>query len=260
MPFVTIDNTRLYYRLEGRNERPVLVLSHSIGADHGMWAPQMLDLLPHFRILRYDIRGHGASDAPKGDYSIEHLGRDVLDLADALQITQFAFCGLSLGGMIGQWLAAHAPNRLTALIAANTSPKLGPPERWEARRQAVFDGGMAVIAGMVMQRWFSPDTLARGDATAASLLSVLLGTDPIGYAGCCAAIRDMDHVKLLPEIRIPVLVIIGDRDGSTPWSGHGEILAREIPGARTVHLPAAHLSNIEQPGLFTQELLDFLQP
>jgi 3-oxoadipate enol-lactonase / 4-carboxymuconolactone decarboxylase len=260
VPFSTINNRRLFYRLEGGEGRPVVILSHSIGADHAMWAPQVPDLLSHFRVLRYDIRGHGASDAPKGDYSIEELGREVLGLVDALKIPEFAFCGLSLGGAIGQWLAIHAADRVSRLVLASTSPQFGPRANWDARRQAVLDGGMAAIVDLAMQRFFSSETLARGDVYAQAVRSVILGTDPAGYAGCCAALRDMDHTQLLQQIRVPTLVIVGDRDVSTPWSGHGEILAREIPKAQALHLPAAHLSNIERPRSFAVALLNFLRP
>ena len=260
MPFVNVDNTRLFYRLEGKADRPVLVLSHSIGTDHGMWAPQVEDLLPHFQVLRYDTRGHGASDASKGEYSVERLGRDVLGLADALKIPKFAFCGLSLGGATGQWLAFNTPGRVTGLVLANTSPQFGPRTNWETRMRTVSEKGMAGIVDMAMQRFFSAETLARGDGYANAVKSVLLGTDPAGYTGCCAALRDVDHTRLLKEIRIPTLVIVGDRDVSTPWEGHGEILAREVPGARALHLAAAHLSNIERPRSFTAALLDFLLP
>lgn len=260
MPFVTINNTRLFYRLEGQVGRPVLVLSHSIGADHGMWAPQAADLLPHFHVLRYDTRGHGASDAPKAEYSIELLGRDVLSLADALGIKQFAFCGLSLGGAIGQWLGIHSADRLTGLILANTSPQFGPRSNWETRIKMVSEGGMKSIVDMAMQRFFSPQTLAQSEVCASNVRSVLSGTDPAGYMGCCAALRDVDNRELLRQIRVPTLVIAGERDISTPWDGHGEILAREIPGARAVRLPAAHLSNLERPRSFTMALLEFLHP
>jgi 3-oxoadipate enol-lactonase/4-carboxymuconolactone decarboxylase len=260
VPFVTLDNRRLFYRLEGSEGRPVLFLSHSIGADHAMWDPQVPDLLPYFQVLRYDIRGHGASDASKVDYSIEELGRDVLGLADALQISEFAFCGLSLGGAIGQWLAIHAADRVRRLVVANSSPQFGPAANWDARRQAVLDGGMAAVVDLVMQRFFSPQTLARGDVYAQALRSVILGTSPSGYAGCCAALRDLDTTQTLRQIRVPTLVIVGDQDVATPWAGHGEILAREIPNAKAVHLPAAHLSNLERPRSFTAALFNFLQP
>jgi 3-oxoadipate enol-lactonase/4-carboxymuconolactone decarboxylase len=259
LPFATVNNTRMSYRLEGAEGRPVLIFSHSLGADHGMWAPQASDLMSHFQVLRYDTRGHGASDAPPGDYSMEQLGRDVLGLTDALGISRFAFCGLSMGGGIGQWLAAHAPQRVAALVLANTSPQF-VAANLEARRQAVLKDGMAAVADSAMQRFFLPETLARGDAHACSVRSVLLGADPIGYAGCCAAIRDANFTGLLRQIQAPTLIISGSKDVSTPWEGHGEILAREIPGARVIHLPTAHLSNLERPRSFTTALLDFLLP
>ena len=259
MPFATIQNTRTFYRFEGNARRPVLILSHSIGTDHAMWHPQVADLLPYFQLLRYDTRGHGASDAPQGEYSIERLGQDVLDLADHLAIKQFAFCGLSLGGAIGQWVAAHKPQRVTHLVLANTSPQFGPRANWETRIATVLKGGMAAFVDTAMQRFFSPDTLAKRNPYAASIRAVFLGTDPVGYAGCCAALRDVDHSTLLQKIAAPTLVIVGDSDVSTPWSGHGEILAQEIAGAKTLHLPAAHLSNIERPRSFTTALLEFLR-
>jgi len=259
LPFVSIDNTRMFYRLEGSDKRPVLVLSHSLGCDHGQWDMQTRDLLPHFRILRYDTRGHGASDVTPGDYSIELLGRDAIAIADALGIDKFAFCGLSMGGMIGQWLAASAPERLTHLVLANTSPRLDSAAM-ETRRRAVLESGMAAVVDAVMGRFFMPETLVRQDADVASARQTLLNTDPRGYAGCCAAIRDMDQTGLAAQIRVPTLIIVGDRDVSTPWSGHGEVLARAISNARVVNLPTAHLSNLERPRSFSSALTDFLIP
>lgn len=259
MPFVEVNKTRLFYRLEGNDGLPVLVLSHSIGTDHGMWQPQVQDLLSHFQVLRYDTRGHGASDAPKGDYSVEQLGRDALALTEALKISKFAFCGLSMGGAIGQWLAVHVPDRLTGLILANTSPRIGTPTLWDTRIQAVQQGGMAGIVDIAMQRFFSPEFLAEANPYVASVRSVLLGTDSAGYLGCCVALRDFDFTQILRKIKTPTLVIVGEEDVSTPWAGNGEILAREIPGARALHLPAAHLSNLERPKSFTAALFASLQ-
>ncbi|HXM12549.1 MAG TPA: 3-oxoadipate enol-lactonase [Terriglobales bacterium] len=258
MPFATIHNARIFYRLQGNPGRPVLILSHSIGTDHAMWDPQVPDLLPHFQILRYDTRGHGASDSPPGEYLVEQLGQDILGLADALGISQFAFCGLSLGGAVGQWVAAQASQRVTHLALANTSPQFGARANWETRIATVQKNGMAAIVDTAMQRFFSPDTLAKENPHVGSIRSVFLGTDPVGYTGCCAALRDVDHNDLLQKIKSPTLVIVGDRDVSTPWSGHAEILAREIAGAKTLHLAAAHLSNIERPRSFTTALLEFL--
>lgn len=238
----------------------MLVLSHSIGTDHAMWTPQALDLLAHFQVLRYDTRGHGASEATKGEYSIELLGRDVLALADSLGIRQFAFCGLSMGGAIGQWLGVNAADRLTRLILANTAPKFGERSNWETRIKMVSEGGMAAIVDMAMQRFFSPQTLVSSNVHASMVKLALLGTDPSGYAGCCAALRDFDSRETLRNIRVPTLVISGDRDVSTPWAGNGEVLAQQIPNARSLHLPAAHLSNLERPRSFLATLLEFLRP
>jgi len=259
MPFLTLDDVRLFYRLEGNDDRPVLVFSNSLGTDPSMWNLQAADLLPCFRILRYDTRGHGASDVPAGDYTMERLARDVLALTDALAIDHFAFCGLSLGGMTGQWLAAHVPSRLSHLVLANTSARIDA-ELMEIRRRTVLTDGMAAIAGTAMERFFSPETLAGHDPQIASARRVLLGTDPVGYAGCCAAIRDMDQTGLLASIRVPTLLIVGERDVPTPWEGHGEVIAREIPNVRVVRLAAAHLSNIEDSRSFTAALLEFLLP
>src|SRR5579862_6924541 len=260
LPFATIRNARIFYRLQGNAGLPVLILSHSISTDHAMWDLQVENLLPRFQILRYDTRGHGASDATAGEYSIEMLGKDILALADQLKISQFSFCGLSLGGAIGQWVAAHAPQRVTHLVLANTSPQFVPRTNWETRIAAVVKGGMSAVVDVAMQRFFSPDTLAKQDPHVASIRSVFLGTDPVGYLGCCAALRDMNHGDLLKQIKAPTLVISGDRDVATPWSGHGERLAQEIPGAKAVHLAAAHLSNLERPHSFSTALLEFLLP
>jgi len=258
MPFAVVENHRIFYRLEGKIDAPVVVLSHSIGADHGMWAVQVESLLPHFQLLRYDIRGHGASDAPAGDYSIEQLGRDVIGLTDVLGIAKFSFCGISLGGAIAQWLAINAPQRLTRIIVANSSPQFGAPANWDERRKAVIAGGMKAIVDQAMQRFFAPETLARRDVHAEAIRDVLLGTNPVGYAGCCAALRDFDARDALRKVQTPTLIIVGDKDISTPWQGNAEILAREIPAAQVVRLPAAHLSSIEKPRSFTAALLEFL--
>jgi 3-oxoadipate enol-lactonase len=259
MPFVRTGDPRAYYRLEGNDGRPVLMFAHSLGVDHGQWDAQIPELLPHFQILRYDLRGHGASDAPRGEYSIARLGRDALALADALGIGQFAFCGLSLGGMIGQWLGANAAERVTRLALANTTARFADPAPMEQRRQTVLREGMGAVADAVMGRFFTPEALASGLPAAATVRHTLLGTDPVGYAGCCAAVRDLDQIGLLRGIRAPTLVIGGTRDLSTPWAGNGEILAASIPGAKTVLLASAHLSNVECHREFSAALLDFLR-
>ncbi len=260
MPLHTERGLSSFYRLDGARDRPVLIFSHSLGLDHGMWDAQAADLLPYFQVLRYDTRGHGASSVPAGDYSIAALARDLLALTDALGIERFAFCGLSLGGMIGQWLAAEAPQRLTHLVLANTTARLTDPQPMEARRRAVLEGGMKAVDDLVMGRFFAPPILASGSPQVESARRTLLSTNPVGYAGCCAAIRDLDQAALLARIRVPTLIISGDLDIGMPWDSHAAILSRDIKGSRVVRLPAAHISNLECPRSFSAALLDFLVP
>ena len=260
MSFVQTKSGNLYYRLEGAEGKPVVVLSHSLGLDHGMWDTQVEALAPHFRVLRFDTRGHGASSVAAGDYTIEQLARDVLELADALGIPKFAYCGLSLGGMIGMWLAVHAADRLTHVVLANTTARVSDPSLMEARRKAVLDEGMAAVADMVMSRFFTATSLERYLPPVASARRTLLATSAAGYAGCCAAIRDMDQRADLARIQVPTLVISGDQDISMPWPEHGQLLASSIPGATAARLDAAHISNLEKPRQFSTVLLKFLLP
>jgi 3-oxoadipate enol-lactonase/4-carboxymuconolactone decarboxylase len=260
MPFAISEGTRIFYRLEGAADKPLLVLVHSLGVDHGLWDPQMPAMLRYFQVLRVDLRGHGASDAPQGDYTIEQLGRDVIAAVDSARRESFAYCGLSLGGMIGQWLGANAAHRIKHLVLANTSPRVGAPELFDARRKAVLEGGMSAVENAVMERYFSPRVLASSNPQVATSRTALLAANPVGYAGCCAAIRDMDQRPLLARIGVPTLVIGGSLDAATPWEGHGDLLAASIPGARSVVLEAAHLSNVELPSAFTNALFDFLLP
>lgn len=260
MPLAALDRLRCYYRLEGAANLPALVLCHSLGLDHGMWDLQLPALLPRFRVLRYDLRGHGATDAPAGDYAVEELGRDVLSLLDRLGLETVAWCGVSLGGFVGQWLAVHAPERLTALVLANTTARVTDPASMDARRRLVLDQGMPAVVETVMGRFFTAATLDANPPRIASARETLLSTSPAGYAGCCAAVRDFDGRSVLGRIRTRTLVIGGDRDESMPWPDHGAVLAREIPGAAAVRLATAHLSNLELPRTFSRVLMEFLSP
>ncbi len=250
----------IYYRLEGLPSHPLLVLVHSLGADHGLWNPQIPALLTRFQVLRLDVRGHGASHAPAGDYSIAQLAGDVLATVDATHHDKFAYCGLSLGGMIGQWLGANAADRMTGLVLANTSPRVPDPSLFETRRRTALEQGMSAIAGAAIERSFTARTRSTPNPAVESIRASMLGTNPVGYAGCCAAIRDMDLCPLLATIKVPTLVIGCEHDISTPHAGHGDLLAATVPGARCVMLDAAHLSNVERPSSFTAALFDFLAP
>jgi 3-oxoadipate enol-lactonase/4-carboxymuconolactone decarboxylase len=260
MAFADLDGCRCYYRIEGQADRPVTVLSHSLGLDHGMWDPQMPALLAHARVLRYDVRGHGASDAPSGDYTIEQLGRDALLLLDRVGVARAAWCGVSLGGMVGQWLAAHAPERVSTLVLANTSPRVADPAGMGARRQTVLDKGMSAVEATAMTRFFGGVLLEANPPRVASARETLLATNPVGYAGCCAALRDFDGTADLTRIQARTLVVSGDADESMPWESHGDVLRRAIPNAASVRLATAHLSNLCVPRTFTRVLLEFLEP
>ena len=260
MPFAHAGGIRQFYRFDGNEDKPVVMLGHSLGTDHSLWDRQAEDLLPFFRVLRYDVRGHGASEATPGDYSIAMLSNDALALAEKLGVEKFAWCGLSLGGMIGQWMGANVPEKLTHLVLANTSAKFPAPEIMEGRRKAALSTGMKSFADAAMQRGFLAESLAANPPFVASMRNVLLATDSVGYAGCCAAIRDLDQVALLENVRVPTLVIGGDCDVSTPWEGHGDVLAVRIPGAKAVVLKAAHLSCLERPRSFSSALLSFFLP
>jgi 3-oxoadipate enol-lactonase / 4-carboxymuconolactone decarboxylase len=260
MAFATVNGLRCYYRLEGRADRPVIALSHSLGLDHTMWDPQVEAFAARFRVLRYDTRGHGASDAPAGQYTIDDLGRDALGLLDALGLERVAWCGLSLGGMVGQWLALNAPGRLTHLVLANTSPKIADPAGMEARRTTVLARGMSAVVDTAMSRFFTQVLIDQNPPRVASARETFLSTNAAGYAGCCAVVRDIDFTATAGRIAVPTLVVSGDNDASMPWESHGAVLARAIPGAAAARLATAHLSNLGLPRAFTRAVLEFLLP
>jgi len=257
MHFAPVAGARLHYRMDGTRGKPVLVLSNSLGTDLAMWEPQIAALRPHFCIVRYDTRGHGASDATAGPYSIERLGRDVVALLDHLETQRASFCGLSLGGMTGMWLGVHAPERVNNLVLANTAPRMAPADLWNQRIAKVEAGGMAAISDAVLARWFSPAFIAREATTIAAMKAMMERQSPAGYVACCAAVRDMDQREDVARIAARTLVIAGKHDAAAPPS-EGEFLAGRIPGARLVEIDAGHLSNIEAPDAFTATILPFL--
>lgn len=257
MPFIEADSAPIHYRLEGPAGRPVLVLSHSLGTTLAMWDPQIPPVTGRFRVLRYDSRGHGESAVTPGPYTIERLARDVLALLDGLGIQRAHFCGLSMGGMVGMWLGAHAPERLERLVLCNTAARIGPPEIWDTRIENVRKNGMNPIATPVLGRWFTPAFHERMPGAIEGMRRMLIETSVEGYVGCCAAIRDADLGDALSRIRARTLVIAGTHDAATP-PADGRFLAEQIQGARYVELAAAHLSNIEAPERFTAEMTAFL--
>lgn len=257
--FITTgDGCRLAYRLDGNANKPVLVLSNSIGTTMHMWDGQIAALIPHFRVLRYDGRGHGKSDAPAGAYSMDRLGRDVIELLDALGMERVHFLGLSLGGFVGQWLGIHAPERIDKLILSNTSAQLGPASEFDARIAALQTSpDMAAVAEAFLANWFPASMLESRQPAVQPFRNMLLSTTPQGLAGNYAAVRDSDMRRTITLINRPTLVIAGINDTVT-LASHGEYIASTVPGARLVMMQAVHLPNVEHPDQYARTVLDFL--
>jgi 3-oxoadipate enol-lactonase len=244
--------------LEGPAGAPVLVLGNSLGTTGEVWEPQAAALGERFRLLRFEHRGHGGSPSPPGPYTLGELGADVIGLLDGFGVQTASYCGLSLGGMIGMWLAAHAPERIDALAVCCTSAYLPPAGFWTDRAAQARAAGMASLAGQVVGRWFTPAFRARDPATVARFVTTVAGVDPQGYAGCCEAIAAMDQRSSLGRISAPTLVIAGAEDPATPpW--HGARIASAVGCSRLrVIRGGSHLANVSQPGEVTAILLAHL--
>ena len=258
MPFAKLQDAQLFYQWDGPESAPVLVFSNSLGTTYRMWEPQLEALSKDFRVLRYDTRGHGQSGVTPGPYTIEKLAGDALYLLDALNVERAAFCGLSMGGMIGMQLGATATARFHKIVLCNTAAKIGTPDVWNARITAVQQGGMKAVAGGVIERWLTAGYRASHPRDTSEVLAMLESADPAGYVACCAAVRDMDYREQLHRVQVPTLVVTGAHDPATP-PADGRFLAEHIRGAKYAELPAAHLSNIEAREDFNRELLAFLK-
>jgi len=260
MPTISLPDGDLYYQLDGPQSAPVLLLSNSLGTHLGMWDAQIPALSEHSRVLRYDTRGHGQSLVSTGPYTIEQNGRDVLGLLDALGIQHVDFCGLSMGGLIGQWLMLNAPQRLKRVVLCNTAAKIASPEVWNPRIEAVLRDGPAAMHALrdaTLSRWFTPRFAETRPEQVNRLVEMLANTSPTGYAANCAAVRDADFREQFATVRLPVLVISGDQDPVTTVAD-GDFLVNAIKGTKGVVLNAAHLSNVEADQAFTAAVLDFL--
>jgi len=257
VPFAQFSDRRIHYQLDGEPSAPLLVLSNSLGTDLHMWDAQVHSLAHKIQFLRYDTRGHGQSSVTLGPYSIEQLGQDVVNLLDYLGQDRVHFCGLSLGGLTGIWLASNHSDRFHSFVFCNTAAKIGQAETWNARIDAVRSCGMQAIVDSVMERWFSPQFRSSHPKAIASMCNTLVTLPSDGYIGCCQALRDTDLRPQLSSIRARVLVIAGRHDAATT-PADGEYLQRNIPDAQYVKLEAAHLSNIEDPPEFNSALCQFL--
>lgn len=245
------------YKLQGTPNSPVLIFSNSLGAEMLMWDELLPFLLPYCRVLRYDTRGHGGSEIMPEPYSIALLGQDVIDLLDELKIDEAYFCGLSMGGLIGQWLGIHYPNRIKKLIVSNTGAKIGNDERWNGRIETIKANGMQAIVDDTMERWFTESFRNHNPQRVAETKAMFLRSDILGYSNCCAAIRDADFRESLSQVTVETLVITGDEDPVTNVA-QAEFIAENIPNARLKVLHARHLASTELPEEYAQVLIDFI--
>ncbi|MFI7432260.1 3-oxoadipate enol-lactonase [Micromonospora haikouensis] len=252
--------SRLHLAVDGPADAPVLLLGSSLGTAGAMWRPQVPALAQRFRVIRYDHLGHGRSAVPAGPYTMDLLGRELLRTLDDLDVPWVHYAGLSLGGMVGMWLAAHAPERVRRLALLCTSASLGPPGQWRARAATVRADGLPAIADAVVARWFTPAFAATRPDVVAGYRAMLTATSPAGYAACCEAIAAMDLRADLGRVGAPTLVVAGADDPATPVA-HAREIVRRIPGARLAVVDAAaHLANVEQPERVCRLLRDHFLP
>jgi 3-oxoadipate enol-lactonase len=257
MTELTIAGETFNIRLEGDEDKAVLALAHQLGGSLAVWEPLMPALLEHFRVLRWDSRGHGASVANEGPYSVAGLARDAIAIFDARGIEKAHWVGLSMGAVVGQAALIAAPERIGRAVLANTAAKLGTPEIWNARIEAARRDGLEAMAGAVATRWFTPEFREAEPETVEAILNVLRETPPLGYAAACAALRDCDQREAIRSIRNKVLAIVGRYDPSAPPE-LGAFVAGAIKGARLTTLDSSHISPIEQTAAFAEEVIDFL--
>jgi 3-oxoadipate enol-lactonase len=258
---IEANGIKMNYELSGKEGAPSVMLSHSLGCSLVMWDPQVQVLETDYQVLRYDTRGHGHSDAPPGAYSLDMLGEDALGLLDALGIERVHFVGLSMGGMIGQYLALNHADRLEKLVLCDTAALL-PQEAqpiWQERIELAREKGAEALLEETLERWFTPSFLRQRPPEVERIRQQFLSTPVDGYIGCSEAIRGLNYLERLSEIKTPTLIMVGEEDPGTPVAA-AEAMHQRIAGSRLAVLPsAAHLSNVEQAEGFNSALISFLQ-
>ena len=260
MPVIDAGGTTLCYRFEGPEGGPVVMLSNALASDLSMWNLQVLPLVEAgYRVLRYDHRGHGRSAVPAGPYTMELLASDAVGLMDALGLKNVNFCGLSMGGMVGQMLGVQHGDRLLSLVLSDTSAYIGPNEIWDERIATVEKNGMQSVADATVDRWFTKAGQQRLHAEVRKVRQAILNTPADGFCACCAAIRDMDQRESIRAVSTRTLVLVGEDDPGTPVSA-SELIHNRIAGSELRIIPdAAHFVNVEQAAAFNRALLTFLE-
>lgn len=257
MPFIEIDGEPFHVQVDGPPDGPVLLVSNSLSSDMTMWEDQIPVWSRSRRVVRYDGRGHGRSVVSPGPTTIARLGQDAIGILDALGVLRADFLGLSLGGMVGQWVLTHAPRRIRRAVLANTAAHMGPPDLWNGRMALAAAGGMEATVEPTITRWFPQGFRERHPDTIERMRAMVRRTPLEGYLASCAAIRDMDQRDTIRAITTPTLIIVGANDPATT-PADGELIHAAIATSRTEYLQAAHISNVEQPAQFTQSVSDFL--
>jgi 3-oxoadipate enol-lactonase len=258
MPVIDSHGCAIDVDVTGPENAPALMLSSSLGTTKHMWDPQMPAFTQSYRVVRYDKRGHGRSGVPQRPYSMEMLGRDAIAIMDALKLDKVSWLGLSMGGMEGMWLGAHAGHRIDKLILSNTSSHYADKTMWHTRMDTVGKAGsVAAIADMVINAWLTKDFQDAQPDTVARMKEMMIATPVEGYLACCAAVRDMDHREIIKDITVPTLIIAGAKDPATNVAA-AEAIRDRIPGAKLAIVDAAHIANVEVPDEYARVVLDFL--
>ena len=258
MPTFTSNQASINYQTFGDHTKPALIFSNSLGTQFSMWQPQLDALKKDFYMICYDTRGHGQSSAPQGPYSIELLGEDVIHLMDHLHIDKANFCGISMGGLTGQWLAINHPERFEHVIVANTAAQIGQEQAWKDRASLVREKGLEPIASTAATRWFTEGFIKKNAKIVDQLSHNLAQGSPEGYASCCEALGVADLRDQIQGINIPVLVIAGSKDPVTTIKD-GQYMVNNIRSSALFEIDASHISNIEQPQAFNKAIFDFIQ-
>lgn len=257
MPTFTSNDAIIHFQTFGDSSKPALIFSNSLGTKLSMWQPQIDHFQKDHFVICYDTRGHGQSSAPQGPYNIDQLGQDVVNLLDHLKIAKADFCGISMGGLTGQWLAIHRPEHFNHVVVCNTAAKIGEEQAWLDRAKLVREQGLKPIAETAALRWFTEPFIQSQATIVASLSNDLAASSAEGYASCCEALAKADLRDQLGKITIPVLIIAGQKDPVTTVID-GQYMLDRIANAQLVEINASHISNIEQPQDFNQALSDFL--
>jgi len=258
MATFTLNDIALHYQTFGDTDKPALIFSNSLGTNLSMWQQQLDYFQAHFFVICYDTRGHGSSSAPPGPYTLEQLGLDVINLLDHLKIQTASFCGISMGGLTGQWLAIHYPERFNHVVVCNTAAKIGQEQAWLERASLVREQGLKPIAATAASRWFTEPFIQSQTAIVKHLSNDLAAGSSEGYASCCEALAKADLRDQLKEIKVPVLIVAGTADPVTTVED-AEFMLERIPNAQLAKINASHISNIEQPEIFKQIISDFIR-